>query len=176
MPPQPISDAIDILQKGRSHLALLSQCPTGPGWGPGGTPTPGSDSGGPGAGSDFSSVASNLVAASNLSVAGSSSEFFPAEMAEILGQPTVTSTLANGLTGSAFGPPHGLASDYSDLNRSLHQASSHLHPLSNLSMESRGSTEEESEEMNSRDKVSSSGISKAFRALNDFGNVYSTYD
>ena len=124
---------------------------------------------------DFS-VASNLVAASNLTVAGSSSEFFPAEMAEILGQPTVTSTLANGLTGSAFGPPHGLSSDYSDLNRSLHQASS-LHPLSNLSMESRGSTEEESEEMSSRaDKVSSSGISKAFRALNDFGNVYSTYD
>ena len=143
------------------------------------TDVPSSSSGGAGAGgssSDFSSVASNLVAASNLSVAGSSSEFFPAEMAEILGQPTVTSTLANGLTGSAFGPPHGLSSDYSDLNRSLHQASSHLHPLSNLSMESRGSTEEESEEMNSRDKVSSSGISKAFRALNDFGNVYSTYD
>ena len=139
-------------------------------------PPSSTSSGGPGAGADFSSVASNLVAASNLSVAGSSSEFFPAEMAEILGQPTVTSTLANGLTGSAFGPPHGLASDYSDLNRSLHQASSHLHPLSNLSMESRASTEEESEEMNSRDKVSSSGISKAFRALNDFGNVYSNYD
>lgn len=127
--------------------------------------------------SDFS-VASSLVA-SNFSAKteSSSSDYFPAEMAEILASsPAVTSSLSNGLTGSAFGPPHGLnssaVSDY-DLSRSLHHPGS-LHPLSNASLESRGSTEEEgSEESCQRagDKVS--GLSKAFRALNDFNSVYS---
>lgn len=132
------------------------------------------------AASDF--TASSLVAATGFGVkTDSSSDYFPAEMAEILGSsPSVTSSLSNGLTGSAFGPPHGLSAGstssdpYSDLSRSLHHAGS-LHPLSNASMESRGSTEEEGDEALSSQRGDNkvSGLSKAFRALNDFGSVYS---
>ena len=106
------------------------------------------------------------------------SDCFPAEMAEILGSSPSVNSLSNGLTGSAFGPPHGLSSSsdpYSDLSRSLHHAGS-LHPLSNASLESRGSTEEEGDESglsSQRPENKVSGLSKAFRALNDFGSVYS---
>lgn len=137
-------------------------------------------------------TASSLVASSSLGGFGvkteSTQDFFPAEMAEILGSsPSVTSSLSNGLTGSAFGPPHGLSSaaaaaaaasssdPYSDLSRSLHHHAGSLHPLSNASLESRGSTEEEADDaLNSqRGDNRVSGLSKAFRALNDFGSVYS---
>ena len=126
-------------------------------------------------------TASSLVgSAFGVKSDAASSDFFPAEMAEILGSSPSVSSLSNGLTGSAFGPPHGLSSSvsdpYSDLSRSLHHAGS-LHPLSNASLESRGSTEEEGEDgsgLNSqRPENKVSGLSKAFRALNDFGSVYS---
>ena len=130
---------------------------------------------------DFTASSLVGVASSAFGVkSDASSDFFPAEMAEILGSSPSVSSLSNGLTGSAFGPPHGLSSSvsdpYSDLSRSLHHAGS-LHPLSNASLESRGSTEEEGEDgsgLNSqRPENKVSGLSKAFRALNDFGSVYS---
>jgi len=126
-------------------------------------------------------AASSLVGGHDPSAFGvkfnTTSDCFPAEMAEILGSSPSVSSLSNGLTGSAFGPPHGLSASssdpYSDLSRSLHHAGS-LHPLSNASLESRGSTEEEGDDMNSqRPENKVSGLSKAFRALNDFGSVYS---
>ena len=141
-----------------------------------------------GGSTDFSTASSLVASASALGSFGvkpdSSSEYFPAEMAEILGSnPAVNSSLSNGLTGSAFGPPHGLSgasvphhmSDpYTDLSRSIHHAGS-LHPLSNASLESRGSTEDEPDDGLNRgsDNSKVSGLSKAFRALNDFNSVYS---
>ena len=128
--------------------------------------------------SSMAGMASVVASAYGIQKSDTGSDFFPAEMAEILGSSPSVSQLANGLTGSAFGPPHGLSSSmsdpYSDLSRSLHHPGS-LHPLSNASLESRGSTEEEGDEsghsMRPENKVS--GLSKAFRALNDFGSVYS---
>jgi hypothetical protein len=136
----------------------------------------------------------------------SDSDFFPAEMAEILGSTptsgasstTIVSSLSNGLTGSAFGPPHGLtmssslSDPYSDLNRSSLLHPGGLHPMSNASIESRGSTEEDGDETGNGSGGASGGLSgpssvgsggqrgdkmsgftKAIRALNDFGSVYS---
>ena len=114
------------------------------------------------------------------------SEFFPAEMAEILGSPTGSTSLSgasNGLTGSAFGPPLSLmasSDSYSDLTQtsSLHHHPGGLQPLSNASMESRGSTEDDNDDNSVGGPRGSgdtkvSGFTKAIRALNDFGSVYS---
>ena len=112
------------------------------------------------------------------------SEFFPAEMAEILGSPTGSTSLSgasNGLTGSAFGPPLSLmasSDSYSDLTQtsSLHHHPGGLQPLSNASMESRGSTEDDNDDNSvggPRGGTKVSGFTKAIRALNDFGSVYS---
>ena len=115
------------------------------------------------------------------------SEFFPAEMAEILGSPTGSTSLSgasNGLTGSAFGPPLSLmasSDSYSDLTQtsSLHHhaaAVGSLQPLSNASMESRGSTEDDTDEASVSGRTGDNKVSvfsKAIRSLNDFGSVYS---
>jgi len=121
---------------------------------------------------------------------GDTSEFFPAEMAEILGSNPAggiasLSAASNGLTGSAFGPPlsslMATSDSYSDLTQtsSLHHhaaAVGSLQPLSNASMESRGSTEDDTDEASVSGRTGDNKVSvfsKAIRSLNDFGSVYS---
>ena len=138
-------------------------------------------------------IATSLaVAASNLGTHGGgppttcfksdTSEFFPAEMAEILGSsPASTSlTASNGLTGSAFGPPLSLmasSDSYSDLTQtsSLHHAAAGgLQPLSNASMESKSTEDDADETSGSRSGAGDtkvSGFTEAIRARLDFGGV-----